>query len=240
MPRFFSYDCGNDNFILSGEDGRHIARSLRMKAGEALTVCDGKCTDYECEIASISGDEVSLNVTEVHPSKGEADVQITVYQSVPKGDKMDGIVQRAVELGAVKIVPVLSERCVSRPDAKGQKAKLTRWRKIALESAMQCGRGIIPEVADFVDFQTAVNNTKCDKLILFYEGGGAPIGSMGIKCKTAISLFIGPEGGFEESEVETAKSAGALIGSLGPRILRTQTASLAATAAIMFLTGNMD
>ena len=239
MPRFFA-DCTHQDFVqLSPEDSKHIAKSLRMKTGDTLTVCDGNGTDLECEIAEISGECVSVRVLRRKASTGEADVDITIYQALPKSDKMDGIVQRAVELGAKKIVPVLTERCVSRPDAKACKVKVARWNKIALESAMQCGRGIIPQVGEVTDFKRALQDISADRVIIFYEGGGVPLREMDIKKGERIAVIVGPEGGFEISEVELAKQAGAVVGSLGPRILRTQTASLAATAAIMYITENM-
>ena len=210
-----------------------------MRAGDSLTVCDGRGTDYECEIECAQGDAVSVRVLSSEPSKTEADVDITIYQALPKSDKMDGIVQRAVELGANKIVPMLSERCVSRPDGKACDSKVKRWNKIALEAAMQCGRGIIPTVAPVVSFKQAVSGMDADVVIMFYEGGGLPIREMDIKKGQKIAVIVGPEGGFERREVDFAMENGAVIGSLGPRILRTQTASLAAVSAIMFMTENM-
>jgi len=239
MPRFFADYTGGKFISLSAEDSRHISKALRMKSGEKLTVCDGNGTDYECEIDSAAGDAVTVKVLSQKTSETEADVDITIYQALPKSDKMDGIVQRAVELGAVKIVPMLSERCVSRPDAKACDSKVKRWNKIALEAAMQCGRGIIPSVSPVCSFKQAVEQMSADVVIMFYEGGGLPIREMDIKKGDKIAIIVGPEGGFEQSEVDFAKQSGAVIGSLGPRILRTQTASLAATAAIMFMTENM-
>ncbi len=239
MPRFFADHSGGDSITLSPEDSKHIAKALRMKTGEKLTVCDGGGTDFECEIDSVQGDCVTVKVINQKPSETEADVDITIYQALPKSDKMDGIVQRAVELGAVKIVPMLSERCVSRPDQKACESKVKRWNKIALEAAMQCGRGIVPTVSPVVSFKQAIKEMNADSVIMFYEGGGLPIREMDIKKGQKIAVIVGPEGGFEQSEVDFAKAEGAVIGSLGPRILRTQTASLAAVSAIMFMTENM-
>lgn len=239
MPRFFA-DCdGGERIALSPEDSKHISKALRMRVGESLTVCDGRGTDFECEIDNAQGDCVVVRVLSQKPSETEADVDITIYQALPKSDKMDGIVQRAVELGATKIVPMLSERCVSRPDGKACDSKVKRWNKIALEAAMQCGRGVIPTVAPVQSFKQAIEEMTADVVIMFYEGGGLPIREMDIKKGHKIAVIVGPEGGFEQSEVDFAKASGAVIGSLGPRILRTQTASLAAVSAIMFMTENM-
>ncbi|MBR5271899.1 MAG: 16S rRNA (uracil(1498)-N(3))-methyltransferase [Clostridia bacterium] len=239
MPRFFADYNGGEIITLSPEDSKHVAKALRMKTGEKLTVCDGLGTDYECEVDNISPDSVSVKVILQKPSETEADVDITIYQALPKSDKMDGIIQRAVELGAKKIVPILTERCVSRPDAKACDTKVRRWNKIALEAAMQCGRGMIPQVEAVQSFRQAIGSMTADTVIMFYEGGGKPIREMDIKKGQSVAVIIGPEGGFERSEVDFALASGAVIGSLGPRILRTQTASLAATAAIMFMTENM-
>ncbi|MBR5774559.1 MAG: 16S rRNA (uracil(1498)-N(3))-methyltransferase [Clostridia bacterium] len=239
MPRFFADYTGGGTITLSPEDSKHISKALRMRAGERLTVCDGRGTDYECEIECAQGDAVSVRVLSSEPSKTEADVDITIYQALPKSDKMDGIVQRAVELGAVEVVPMLTERCVSRPDGKACDSKVKRWNKIALEAAMQCGRGIIPTVAPVQSFKQAIKEMNADVVIMFYEGGGLPIREMDIKKGQRIAVIVGPEGGFESSEVDFAMENGAVIGSLGPRILRTQTASLAAVSAIMFMTENM-
>lgn len=239
MPRFFADYEGGELITLSPEDSKHISKALRMKVGESLTVCDGRGTDFECVIESAQGDAVTVRVLSQKPSETEADVDITIYQALPKSDKMDGIVQRAVELGATKIVPMLTERCVSRPDGKACDSKVKRWNKIALEAAMQCGRGVIPTVAPVQSFKQAISQMDADVVVMFYEGGGLPIRQMDIKKGHKIAVLVGPEGGFELSEVELAKQSGAVIGSLGPRILRTQTASLAAVSAIMFMTDNM-
>ena len=146
MPRFFVPPFSGEETAVTGEDGRHIARSLRMKVGEPLTLCDGVGTDYQCEITGFSGEKVWVRVLERAPSQSEPSIKVTVYQGIPKGDKMDAIVQKAVELGACEIVPVAMRRCVSRPDEKSAAKKTARWQKIADEAAKQSGRGILPQV----------------------------------------------------------------------------------------------
>ena len=155
MPRFFVPPFSGEETAVTGEDGRHIARSLRMKVGEPLTLCDGLGTDYHCEITGFAGDEVFVRVVERAPSRSEPSVKVTVYQGLPKGDKMDAIVQKAVELGAWEIVPVLMRRSVSRPDAKAAVKKAARWQKIAEEAAKQSGRGILPQVLAPMEFSKA-------------------------------------------------------------------------------------
>lgn len=241
MPRFFITGKPGDMVGLSGEDGRHIARSLRMRPGERITLCDGAGTDYLCEIRSIDREEIVMaQVLESRPSVGEPSVQVTVYQGLPKSDKMEWIAQKSVESGVYRLVPMMTERCISRPDPKAMQKKEERWQKIAEEAAKQCGRGIIPEVAKLTDFRAAlVEASQRGPVIFFYEGGGDSLRSLVSEETEAVSIFIGPEGGFADEEVSLAKFYGAKIGSLGPRIFRTETASTAALAAIMALTGNL-
>lgn len=242
MPRFFIDAAVQETVFLSGEDGRHIARSLRMQTGDLLTLCDGNGKDYLCRITSILGDDVTAAVESCHPSLGEPDCTVTLYQGLPKADKMDHIVQKAVETGASRIVPVLTERCISRPDPKSAEKKRLRWEKIAAEAAKQCERGKLPVVSALSSFSSALNEACANGPVLFfYEGGGENLRELlpTLPCKT-LSIFIGPEGGFAPSEAALARSSGAHFATLGPRILRTETAPTAALTAIMLLTGNLD
>lgn len=238
MPRFFSEPPVGDTAVLTGEDARHIALSLRMRPGEKLTLCDGKGFDYHCLIEEVRAEQVLARVVDKERSGSEPSVFITLYQGVPKGDKFETIVQKAVELGVGDIVPVMMSRCVSRPEEKAMEKKVQRWQKIAESAAKQSGRGRIPRVLPCVSYGTALKNARGDK-ILFYEGGGTPLTKL-IAHPQEISLFIGPEGGISGEEYEQAVAAGAMTATLGPRILRTETAPLAALAAVMLLTGNME
>lgn len=241
MPRFFITGKPGDMVGLSGEDGRHIARSLRMRPGEQITLCDGEGTDYLCEIRSIDREEIVMaQVLESRPSVGEPSIQVTVYQGLPKSDKMEWIAQKSVESGVHRLVPMMTERCISRPDPKAMQKKEERWQKIAEEAAKQCGRGIIPQVAPLMDFQSAMAEaSRLGPVIFCYEGGGESLRNLVSNDMKQVSIFIGPEGGFAEEELAYAKSYAAKIGTLGTRIFRTETASTAALAAIMALTGNM-
>ena len=159
--------------------------------------------------------------------------------AIPKNDKLDFIVQKATELGAVRIVPFLSKRCVSRPDAKSADKKVQRLQRIAYEASKQCGRGKIPGVMPFTDFKSAVNSIDSDTLpIIFYECGGKKLSELDLSYKK-IAVFIGSEGGFEKEEVDYALSKGATAVHLGERILRCETAPVAALAILMNLTGNL-
>ena len=242
MPRFFSDQIhpGCIALTLGGEDAKHISRSLRMKPGEIITVSDGAGTDYGCEITQIDRDAVALKILYSHESGVEPSVHVTLYQGVPKGDKMEELIQKCVELGISKVVPVLTRRSVSRPEEKSAAKKRERYAKIALEAAKQCGRGVIPEVAPMTAFRQAVNESREDIKILFYEGGGAPLTSLVAPNAKSIAIFIGPEGGFEKEEVDFLIENGGVNATLGKRILRTQTAPVAALSAIMLLTGNLE
>lgn len=245
MPRFFTDalrfdpDTKTGSAVLDGEDGRHIARSLRMRIGEAVTLSDGAGFDYDGEIEDITGDTVSVRLTKQYKNKSEPTLHVTLYPGMPKGDKLDLVVQKATELGAAGVVPVLTDRSVSRPDGKSAAKKQERLQRIALEAAKQSGRGAVPQVGAMTSFKEAVRSAKGTK-ILFYEGGGLPLSKCLPENETAISVFIGPEGGFAPEEVAFAKENGVLTATLGSRILRTETAPLAALSILMFMTGNME
>lgn len=239
MPRFFTDAVSGDYTVLDGENGRHASRALRMRVGEAVTLCDGCGTDYSGEIERISGDEVTVHIISRQKNESESTVRITLYAGMPKADKLDLIVQKATELGAVCIAPVMTARCVSKPDAKSAEKKRERLKRIALEAAKQSGRGIVPDVCLPESFKSAVENAKGAK-ILFYEGGGRDIAACIPPRAEEIAVFIGPEGGFDADEVEFARAHGAETATLGPRILRTETAPLAAISIIQYVTGNMQ
>lgn len=236
MPRFFVDAILGDTVFLDGENGRHLTKSLRMRPGETVTLCDGRGTDYLCVIEETGDSAASLRVLEKAANRSEPDIRVTLYQGIPKSDKMDLIIQKAVELGCTRIVPTKTEFCISDIRGKEEK-KRERWQKIALEAAKQSGRGIIPQILPPQSFGEAVASAPGTK-ILFYEGGGAPVGEL-LGESREYSIFIGPEGGLSEKEVSLAAEKGAKAATLGPRILRTETAPLAALSLLMYLTGNM-
>lgn len=242
MPRFFTQAGPADGrLLIEGEDARHITRVLRMKVGDELTLCDSAGSDFDCVIEEAGPDAVRCRVRSVFASAGEPDVQAVLFMALPKADKMDFIVQKAVELGAVRVVPFLSARCVSRPDEKSLRRKAERWRRIALEAAKQCGRGKAPEVAEPVSFDEAVRQAaQAETALFFYEcERETPLrGVIGGRELRSVSLVIGPEGGFSLEEAEQARRGGLASVSLGRRILRCETAPLAALAAVMYESGN--
>ncbi len=239
MPRFFVNSIENDVAIITGNEADHISKSLRMKKGDELTLCDTKGFDYSCVINDIS-DNIICKVISKEKSRTEPDVKVTLFQAMPKLDKLDYIIQKSVELGVYRIVPILTKRCVSRPDEKSMRKKAERYSKISLEAAKQSGRGIIPEVCDLISFREAVNSiSKGDLGIIFYEGGGKNLSEINLPSYKNISIFIGSEGGFDEDEVFFAESKAIEKTTLGPRILRCETAPVAALSIIMNLTNNM-
>ncbi len=241
MPWFFTEEnIQSDNYILTGENALHIEKSLRMKKGEEITLCTPDKTQCECVIEKIIPGQVYVDIKEKFPCKNEPDVEITLYQALPKGDKMDYIVQKCVELGVSKIVPVISARCVSRPDEKSLKKKIIRWQKIALQASMQSRRGIIPKITEAKSFDDAVKETDEEKKIIFYECSGESVKALLLEKVKSIGIFIGSEGGFEEEEVEAVLARGGSKATLGKRILRAETAPLAALSIIMYQTGNFE
>lgn len=248
MPRFFVENLSGDVITLEGENAAHASRSLRMTTGESLILCDGCGNEADCVITGITGDTVLCTVQDTHPSKGEPTVSLTLYQAYPKQDKLEFIVQKAVELGASAVVPVLSERCIARPDSKNYAKKQIRLQKIAVEAAKQSGRGKIPTIENLLSFSKTLERIqKTEDIGLFcYEGGGERLSAAlfsaicpSFPCeKIKIGLFIGSEGGFSPAEANDARRAGLTPVTLGPRILRCETAPVAAISICMYLTGN--
>lgn len=240
MPRFFTEEINEENLCLTGDDAHHVGFSLRMKPGERLTLCSGGM-DYDCVIADITGDCVYLDLAEKHPCLAEPDVEVTLFQAVPKLDKLEFIIQKSVELGGARVVPVLTRRCISRPDSRDFEKKLKRLRKIAEGAAKQSGRGIIPEVAPIVTYKAALEMmSSLDKTLMLYEAeGGKPFGEVELTGAKTVGLVVGSEGGFDPEEVSAAVDLGIERVWLGKRILRCETAPITALSILMFLTNNM-
>lgn len=239
MPRFFVESVAGDRLAVTGQDAVHIGRSLRMSVGDALVVCDGRGTECDCVIGAFEGDTVWLDVTARRASEAEPTCAVTLYQGLPKSDKMEWIIQKAVELGAVRIVPVQMARSVAVMNEKSAK-KAARWQKIADEAAGQCGRGILPAVETPITFSEALARLAAENTVVCYEGGGAPLASFANADTAAVSLVVGPEGGIDKKEIDRLAQNGAALATLGPRILRCETAPIAALAVLMAASGNME
>ncbi len=243
MYRFFidSEQLNNDIVYLSGEDYNHIHNVLRMKQGEEVLLCDGGDKEYLCTISAydMETERVLLDITDVFGNARELPSQITLFQGYPKGDKIETIIQKAVELGVYEIVPVMMKRCVVKLDDKKAHKKVERFNAISLSAAKQSKRGIVPEVKDVMTMKQALEYaTDMDLILLPYENAEGMEYSKqvlaNIQPGQRIGIFIGPEGGFESREVDQIEQLGGKTISLGHRILRTETAGMTILSLLMF------
>ena len=241
VRRVFIQGPLSDFMEVRGETARHIGLSLRMAVGDRLGVAgrDSRCG--EAEIVRITPESVTLALKQISDST-EPPVDVWLAQALPKGDKMDQIVQKSVELGIRGIYPLWTQHCVVRYDQVKQAEKQRRWQKISQEAAEQCGRGIVPAVESFSTLSELFDRVpEGIRILLLFEGKGRE-GLRSILANdfcTSWLLAVGPEGGFSEAEVDFCRSRGARFAGLGPRVLRTETASLAALAAILYECGDL-
>ena len=238
----FNFFCSDENkqnsrYIINGADYNHIKNVLRMQVGDTCLVSCGGQSDL-CQIDSFFEDAVCLEIIEENYNDTELPVKIYLFQGLAKGDKMEYIIQKTVELGAYAIVPVEMKHCVVKLDDKKAKSKQTRWQSFSESAAKQSKRNIIPEIMDVCTFDKALEFAKTLDLILVpYEnkdGMKATADALkNLKNVKSVGIFIGPEGGFENGEIEKALEAGAKVISLGKRILRTETAAVTAVSMCM-------
>ena len=241
MPRFFVTpdQIDDNNITITGPDVNHISHVLRMAPGDNLTVSDGTGMDYYCSIAAFAKDYVQLDIIDRWASYVELPARITLFQGLPKGEKMELIIQKAVELGVTRIVPVDTARTIVKLDAKKREKRLKRWQSISESAAKQSGRAMIPEVADVVSFDEALKMCRAmDAALMPYEKAAgmdqARTLVRSLHEQKTIGILIGPEGGFESSEVAAAEAAGVKTMTLGHRILRTETAGMTMLSILMF------
>lgn len=240
MPRFFipSDQITESELRITGDDAFHIARSLRMAVGDVLTVADMHGGEYECTLTRIRDDECLLTPLSYRRSTAESAFPITLYMAYPKGDKLETVIQKAVELGASRIVPFVSSRCIKRPKAEKLDERTKRLCRIAEEAAKQCGRAALPTVALPLDYPEMLREAAKAELALFcYEGDGTlPIKEhlSSVSAPASVSVVIGAEGGFSLEEVGMAREAGMRLCGLGRRILRCETAPSFALSAISY------
>lgn len=247
MPKFFVLPekVKDGRIIIDTDDVLHIKRVLRMSEGDELLICDSTGTDYETKISEIADKTITCDIISEKKSDTESDISITLYQGIPKGSKMELIIQKNTELGVAKIVPVSMQRCVSKlENQKAEEKKVQRWQKIAEEAAKQSGRGIIPEISMPQTLKQAAENIKkSDLSFVPYEceeqNSLKPLLKSHRDAKT-VSFLIGPEGGFDVSEIEILKECGIYPVTLGKRILRTETAGMAVTAMVMYEIGDIN
>jgi 16S rRNA (uracil1498-N3)-methyltransferase len=238
MPRFFTTNIDGKTASIDGEDARHIAKSLRMRTGDELTLCDTRGSDYTCRITAIDKDRIMAEVLGRWPTAAEPRFVLTLFQALPKADKLETIAQKAVELGAAALVPVLSARCVARWSKADEAKKRERLDKIMLEAAKQSGRGRIPRTEPLLRFEEAIQRMKeSDLAIMFYEDAKTPLRDILPKKLSSVAIMIGSEGGFSPEEAAYAKENGVPLASLGARILRCETAPICAISAINYALG---
>ena len=241
MQNFFVYDwqVQGDMVTVEGTDVNHIVNVLRMKVGEEVSVHDDVNRKYLCRIVELQEDKVRLSILEQQTSDTELPCRIYLFQGLPKGDKMEWIIQKGVELGAYAIVPVATKRAVVKLDEKKAQKKVARWNSIAESAAKQSGRGMIPEGLPVMKFAEALEFAKdLDLNLIPYEKAEGIADTKQriaeIRPGQSIGIFIGPEGGFEEAEVEMAKEKRAIPVTLGRRILRTETAGMTMLSILMY------
>lgn len=235
MPRFFvpAEQISGNTVTLVGDDAHHVARSLRMAAGEHITVCDPDAIEYECVLSSFEQDKrVMADILSSAPCATEPPYKAVLFQALPKGEKFDSIIQKAVECGVYEIVPFQSSRCIAKAKADGETEKTKRRCRIASEAAKQSGRGRIPEVKPTVSFKEMLKLAgECDLCLFCYEGEGTQTLASILQAATdlpacpQIGIVVGSEGGFSPEEAVEAKAAGLQMTGLGKRILRTETAA---------------
>lgn len=241
MDRFFvekkNVNLENNTCIIEGEDVKHISKVLRCRVGEELEICDNDNNEYICEITSIDKSEVKLNIIDKVDIKRESDLKIKVYQGLPKGPKMEMILQKLTEVGVDEIILVQTKRTVVKVEDKKEDKKIERWERIIYEAAKQSKRGKIPKLRGILSFKEALSDMgKNDLNIAPYENERTKSIKQAIKGQDInnIGIFVGPEGGFEDTEIKDIEDIDGQSVSLGPRILRTETASLVASSIVLY------
>lgn len=237
---------GEKDIVITGTDVNHIKNVIRLKPGDEISVSNGiDGRDYRCGIVTITEDEVQCELRFIKEDGVELPAKVYLFQGLPKGDKMELIIQKMVELGVYEIIPVAMQRCVVKLDDKKAKAKIARWQGIAEAAAKQSKRGIVPQIHAVMSYKEALAYAAdMDCRLVPYEMEESLDGASGmagtkklieaIKPGQSVAIFIGPEGGFEDSEIQNAISQGMKPITLGKRILRTETAGMTAMAWIMY------
>jgi 16S rRNA (uracil1498-N3)-methyltransferase len=248
MHRFFIDQSTeiNSRVIISGNDYNHLKNSLRLNIGDRVILSDGSGFDMEAEIINFSDDGAELEILTKERSKVEAGIKVWLAQSLPKKSKMDLIVEKATEIGFAGLIPLETKRTIVKYNHKKKDKKRSRWKRVVEAAAKQSGRAVIPEIKDFYSSDNLKNlKSQFDYVLVLWEDESNYsikkfFKNNNVKQDDSILLIIGPEGGFSESEVKKFKTElGAEIISLGPRILRTETAGIAALTAILYEKGEL-
>lgn len=230
--RYFVSEIEENMVLIDGEEARHMAKVMRMQVGETVLLCDKEGWDYRAEIIAITEDEVRCTILEKVRNPAEPQKDLVVYMALPKGDKLEFIIQKCCELGVRRFVPFVSTNCVAQKSKKDDN-KRVRFQKISNEAAKQCGRSIPMEIdATYTFGEMLLDLKKQEKNLLCYENATAPLEEMGLAHCQSTGLLIGSEGGFSQKEVSMIEEVGAQTISLGKRILRCETAAIVATALV--------
>lgn len=242
MHRFYveNDQIHETDIAIKGQDVNHIKNVLRMNVNDEIVICNGQGKDFYCIINQISSDEVIASIKSEQDTDTELTTKIYLFQGLPKKDKMELIIQKAVELGVYEIIPVVTKRSIVKLDEKKKELKkLERWQNISTSAAKQSNRGMIPRVAQVMSYKEALNfASTLEYNVIPYEKADDIDKTReilkGVKGKQSVGIFIGPEGGFEELEIDLATQVDIKPITLGKRILRTETAGLAILSIIMF------
>ncbi len=240
MRQFFveSEQVGAETIRIVGEDARHIGQVLRMKSGEQLRVSDRQGRDFFCQVEQVEREAVTVRILYQDHESRELPVRISLFQGLPKGDKMELVIQKAVELGVYEIIPVAMRNCVVKLDEKKAEAKVKRWNGIAESAAKQSRRSIVPAVQKVMSFEEACRYAETmDVRLVPYENERGMEHTRqvleSLKREGSLAVFIGPEGGFDKKEIEAIRGEAQLL-SLGNRILRTETAGMAMLSMLLY------
>jgi len=246
MRRFFieQSKITSTKIFITGSDAAHIKKVLRMKSGDRIGLFDGRGFEYEARIESLTVESVEVSIARRFLSASESPVQIIVAQALLKDKKMDTLARQLTEIGVARLIPFTSIRSVPIPDKKRLSARRKRWEKIAIEALKQCRRGHVTEICKTVTFNDVIKiDDGCDLKIVFWENESKPVSDafqqVHDRHYRKILAVLGPEGGFSEKEIEDARACGFVTASLGPRILRSETAAIAACTILQYLFGDM-
>lgn len=245
MPKFFVAEnqINNNKITIIGNDVNHIKNVLRQKSGDKITICDiSKEQDYLCEIDKIEEKSIDCNIIEKLENNTESNVKVTIFQGLPKADKMELVIQKSVELGVYDITPLQMKRCVVKLNEKDKAKKIQRWKKISEVAAKQCGRNIIPKINNIVNVKEVCNLcNEYDIVLIAYENEKENTLKKELKNlkkldkeEIKVAVIIGPEGGIAPEEIKMFEENGAKIITLGNRILRTETVALSVLSIIMY------
>ena len=246
MRRFFIEPGAADkpDVSITGSEARHIRNVLRLKPGDTIRLFDGTGIEYEAAITNLTGSRAELSIIAKATTAAEPPIELTIAQGYLKEKKMDSLIPSLCELGMSRWLPFISQRSVPKPDQKRLDARLERWQKIARESLKQCRRSVLPQISTPVSFDDVLEfGRSCDLKILFWEQETSLFDhnsrTDSENSAKSVLIVLGPEGGFDDQEVEKARNLGFTISGLGPRILRAETATIAACTLIQHLIGDL-